>query len=295
MKHNSRISKLILAFSLVFSLSSAALAQAEPAIKGRVLVVVSSATELPLKEGMSYPVGVFLGELAEPAEAMLKAGYQLTFISPHGKAPGVDQDSLKKRYFGFSNKRMNRARAVWDDLLTKGLSNPLVLEEVAGDEYFLSQFDALFIPGGHGPLVDLYRRNAPSDMSINTDMGKILLYFHTQNRPTGLICHAPVALAAAPKVDGEWIYKGYKITGVSRITDFLNEDFPFTKVFPGHENEYLQNILIEAGANYKKNIVPGVPYTVEDRELLTGQDPFAAELMAKDFVKKLNRYMEHKH
>lgn len=65
---------------------SALSASAEPS----VLVVLSAAREIPLREGGSHPTGVFLGELTEPVEAMLKAGFSLTFASPGGHAPMVD-------------------------------------------------------------------------------------------------------------------------------------------------------------------------------------------------------------
>ncbi|MES3038323.1 MAG: type 1 glutamine amidotransferase domain-containing protein [Bdellovibrionota bacterium] len=265
--------------------------------KGKVLVVLSAADSIPLKEGGVHPTGLFLGEVTEPAEAMIKAGYELVFASPNGRAPTIDADSRRGMYWKFSKKKLKHADSVYAKLVDAGINTPYRLEDFAADTSKLSDFTAIFVPGGHGPLVDLYFQDmfkSQKKTDVNTDMGKILSYFHERKLPTGLICHAPAVLAAAPKVNGQWIYAGYKITAISRASEWFNEDMPGTKVIKGHVGQYPSDILRAAGAKYVYHRIPTVPYVVEDRELMTGQDPFSAGLMGKRFVQKLNKFVASK-
>lgn len=105
-----------------------------------------------------------------------------------------------------------------------------------------------------------------------------------------IICHAPIALASAPNVNGKWLYDGYKMTTISRFTEWLNEDFFLTRVIPGHIKEYPTDVLRKRGGDMKIQKIPMIGHVVDDRELMKGQDPFSAGLMAKKFVEKLNRY-----
>ncbi|AZZ36068.1 type 1 glutamine amidotransferase domain-containing protein [Bdellovibrio sp. qaytius] len=259
---------------------------------GKILVILSAANSIPLKEGGSHKTGIFLGELTEPAEAMMKAGYELTFASPQGVAPSIDPDSYRLLYWRGSKKKLNYNKKVYSTLESKGLNSPMSLEKLAVDCGQLNEFDGLFIPGGHGPLVDLYYEDMFSSKNLSLSMGVILKHFHEKKKPTGLICHSPTVLAAAPKVNGRWIYEGYKMTAISRFTEWINEDLPGMRVLKGHVGVYPSDVLKEAGAHFVYQKIPMIPYVAEDRELMTGQDPFSAALMAKRFVKKLNDYMK---
>jgi putative intracellular protease/amidase len=283
---HQRIKALLFA-CLIFVAASPAIASSYQ--KGTVLVVVSAANAIPLREGTLHKTGIFLGELTEAADAMLAAGYKLVFASPGGKAPTIDLDSLRLIYWRGSEAKLARAKAAYKTLLANGLKHPLALEDLARDFTKLGEFDALFVPGGHGPLVDLMYKNMLTSKDANSDMGRILYYFHATKKPTGLLCHAPATLVTAPVINGHWIYEGYKVTAISRTTEFVNEDVPGLRVIDGHVGEYPSEILKNAGANYVFEKIPFIPFVVEDRELLTGQDPFAAGLMGKRFVEKLNR------
>ena len=257
-----------------------------------ILVVVSTASEIPLKEGGTHETGIFLGELTEPAEAMHEAGFKLTFASPGGTEPIIDKHSYDLIYWGFSKKRVNRAKAFYETLRQQGLTHPLVLEELAENPEQLAQFDGLFVPGGHAPMVDLLHRNHLEDDALNERMGRILQFFHDSQRPTGLICHAPAVLAAAPKVDGKWIYEGYRMTTVTMVSEFLLEDTPLMKVVPGHLKKYPSQVLKEAGAILEQTPIPMQAKVVEDRELITGQDPYSAEQFGERFVEKVNTFVK---
>ncbi len=160
-----------------------------------------------------------------------------------------------------------------------GLENPISLEDLskeAGIGNKLRTYKALLVPGGHAPMVDLVHQNSFESDAPNRELGMILWYFHMHLIPTGLICHAPAALASAPVVDGKWIYAGYKMTAITRASEWFTEDMPFFRSIKGHIKEYPTEVLKKMGANVLQNDMPGASFVVEDRELVTGQDPFAA-------------------
>src|SRR6266540_1803979 len=106
---------------------------------------------------------------------------------------------------------------------------------------------------------------------------------------TGLICHAPAALAAAPRIDGRWIYDCYRMTCIKTAVDRMLEDMPLVRRFQGHIKEYPTEILVAAGAKIEQTKLPAGKKVVVDRELITGQDPYSAKAMGKAFVDKVFR------
>lgn len=266
-------------------------APVDPSRAPRVLVVVSAADRLPLREGGDDPTGTYLGELIEPTDAMLDAGFQLFFATPGGKVPTIDGTSCSLMYFGMSRRKRDAALASYTRLLECGLATPAPLDEVAHDTERLARFDALFVPGGHAPLVDLLHRDAFADDSLNEDFGALLQYFHAQQRTTALICHAPAALAAAPEIDGRWIYDGYRMTCFKTVVDAMLCTVPLARRFRGHLQEDPTQLLRSRGAHVEQTRLPMGSLVVEDRELLTGQDPYSAKALGSALVAKIRSSM----
>lgn len=140
-------------------------------------------------------------------------------------------------YFGMARRRHDATLAGYTRLLHNGLATLAKLEDVARDTDRLAGFDAVFVSGGHAPLVGLLHRDAFADDSLNDDFGALLRYFHDQQRATALICHAPAALAAAPHVDDRWIYDGYRMTCCKTVMDTLLCSVPLVRRFRGHLQE----------------------------------------------------------
>ncbi|MEU2253757.1 DJ-1/PfpI family protein [Nocardia xishanensis] len=253
----------------------------------KVLVVVSAADRIPLREGGSEPTGTYLGELVEPTDAMLAAGFELSFATPGGKIPTIDGTSCSLMYFGMSRRTRDAAMSSYTRLLELGLAKPADLVGLAASPRELADFDAVFVPGGHAPLVDLLYRDAFTDDSRNEDFGALLSYFHEHNRPTALICHAPAALAAAPKVDGRWIYHGYRMTCFKTAVDTMLSAVPVARRFRGHLTVDPTELLRECGARVEQTRLPMGSKIVDDRELLTGQDPYSAKALGAAFVAKV--------
>jgi putative intracellular protease/amidase len=261
--------------------------------KGTILVLVSAANSILLKEGGYHQTGIFLGEITEPLKEALKAGYDLVFASPDGKRPTIDKNSYNLIYWEFSKSNLRKAEDMYQTFLEMGLKKPIPFEYLADDESRLEKFDALFVPGGHAPMTDLLYKDAfNKDKEFNYSTTKLLSHFHKNKKPTALICHASSILAAGSKINGRWIYEGYKMTTFNRFFEWLTEDFPIIRQIKGHIVEYPSHVLKKAGAEVEINIIPSMPLVVEDRELLTGQDPFSAKLLGEKFAEKLNKYKE---
>ena len=258
--------------------------------KGKVLVVLSSASHLDLKDGKRYETGYFLNELAIPLQALRNAGYTPVFADPDGKAPAMDAHSNDATFFGGDDKA--RADALAFVGSQEGLKHPLTLASVA--KHGIDGYAAVFIPGGHAPVQDL---------PLNADLGKILTAFHKAGKPTGIICHGPVAVlstvaqpaaflkavkaddvANARKLGSGFAYAGYRMT-VFSTSEEKQVEGP-GKQLGGSMPFYVANALQDAGAE----VVNGPDwksYVVEDRELVTGQQPFSDGEFAKVLIRKI--------
>lgn len=263
--------------------------------KATILVYVSSARFIPLREGGVSDAGVFLGELTEPLAPLVKAGHQLAFASPDGNAPVIDKNSRRLLYWGWSRKKLRQAIAVYDKLNDLGMKSPHKIDGLLKDPHGLNTYDALFIPGGHAPMTDVVYKNWLEGENLNESTGKVLLHFHHFNKPTALICHAPAALICATDQNGLWVYKNYRMTCVARMSEFITEDVPFIRVMRGHVPKYPTELLKNMGARLTQIQIPMIPVVVEDKELITAQDPYSAKKLGIRFKAKLETYLSHSH
>jgi putative intracellular protease/amidase len=153
--------------------------------KGKVLVLVSSGRGLPLKDGKVYAgAGYYLNELTVPVRALMKEGYEITFANPKGNTPHLDEFSATAQFFGGDDARLQDYRKFHDSL--DGLKNPARISDVIASG--LDQYDAIFAPGGHGPMIDLLD---------DPDAGTVYRHFHSTSKPTAVLCHGPISLLSA--------------------------------------------------------------------------------------------------
>ncbi|MEE8388804.1 MAG: type 1 glutamine amidotransferase domain-containing protein [Acidiferrobacterales bacterium] len=258
--------------------------------KPKVLAYVSSATRVPHVEGGSHETGVYLGELVEPLMPLHEAGYEIDFISPDGNTATIDPSSLSLSLWGLSKKKRQKALDFLDTLNSLGLAKPMKLSDLLKDQQKLETYNVLFIPGGHAPMTDILHKNWLESDELNAETGELLQHFHDNNKITSMICHGPAALGAAPVIDGKWIYDGYKMTCVPMFAEWLTEDKPLMKNTGGHMPDYPKKLLKRNGGDMK-NTLMGRSLVIEDRELLTGQDPFAAKELGKKLKAKIERAM----
>lgn len=254
--------------------------------KGQVLVLLSSENQLALKDGQHYATGYYLNEFGVPADRLLKAGYELVLVTPRGNAPSVDQKSVDPQYFGGDAAEMQRIQQVVAGL--PGIDDSLSLDEVlAGD---LGQYEGLFIPGGHAPLIDL---------ANNPQVGALLRHFHQAGKPTAAICHGPIALLAAQAdpqgyeaalargdqpAAKDWTYQGYRMTIFSDP-----EEAVFEGSLEGARIRYYPAPAMAAAGGDMQYAKAWQPHVVVDRELITGQNPFSDKALAEALLTLLER------
>ena len=152
-----------------------------------------------------------------------------------------------------------------------GFQHPVALSSLTDAE--MGEFDAVFAPGGHGPMVDL---------SDNPDVGRLLLALHRKRAPIAALCHGPAALLSAPeRADGQWLFDGY------RMTSFTDEEEDQTEAGLLGMAWLLDVALKNAGAVFDDGPSAWISHVVVDRNLITGQNPGSTEATADAVIKKL--------
>jgi len=258
--------------------------------KGKVLVLVSSGHGLPLKDGKVYTgAGYYLNELTVPVRALMQEGYEITFSNPKGNTPQLDVHSAVPDFFGGSEAKLQDYLKFRDSLT--GLKNPTRIAEVVASG--LDQYDTVFVPGGHGPMIDLLD---------DPDAGTVMRHFHSTSKPTAVLCHGPISLLSAlpnsvevvdalkagdndtarTKAKG-WIYAGYKMTIFSTAEEQQREPLEI-----GGKVLFYPDFALRTAGGDVSVVAPWGSYALQDRELISGQNPFSDEALLKLLLPALN-------
>lgn len=216
----------------------------------RILMIVTSAGTLP----NGKPTGLWLEEYAVPYTLLRDAGHAITTASPQGGATPIDPRSAK-----------SETPAEWADAEAQLRDTDPLAGHSAED------FDAVFIPGGHGTMFDF-----PG----NAALAALLADFHAQRKPITSVCHGPAAFVGVVRADGRPLVEGYTLTAFSDIEEKLSglsDQVPFL----------LSERLREQGADVQ-NGLPMLSHLREDREFITGQNPNSSEGAAKLLIERLS-------
>lgn len=206
--------------------------------------------------------GFWLEELAAPYYAFLDAGAEIVLASPNGGQPPLDPKSNEP---SFQTELTRRFEADAE-------ANAKLAATVRLDSVTQADFDAVFYPGGHGPLWDL----AEDVHSI-----QLIEAFLAAGKPAALVCHAPGVLRHVKKPDGTPLVEGKKVTG---FTNSEEEAVGLTDVVPF----LVEDELKAKGGQYSKGDDWG-SYVVSDGLLITGQNPASSAEAAAVLVKHLTR------
>jgi len=223
----------------------------------KVLFVLTSHEDLG---NTGKKTGFWIEEFAAPYYLLKDAGIEITIASPKGGQPPVDPKSNEPDAQTPATERFK------NDHETQGLlANTTKLETVNQSDY-----DAVFYPGGHGPLWDL-----------SEDKSSIALIesFYANNKPVAAVCHAPAVFKHTKNTDGTPLVKGKKVTG---FTNTEEDAVQLTSIVPF----LVEDMLKENGGIYSKKD-DWNPYAIEDGLLITGQNPASSELVAEILLKKL--------
>ena len=225
----------------------------------KVLIVLTSHSELG---NTGHKTGFWIEEFAAPYYILHDAGATITIASPKGGQPPIDPKSAEPYSQTEATKRYDK-----DTALQAILSNTKKLSTVSADD-----FDAVFYPGGHGPLWDL---------TNDADSIKLIENFWKSKKPVAAVCHAPAVLLQVKDENGEPLVKGKNVTGFTNTEEAavqLTDIVPFL----------LEDELKNKGGHYTK-AVDWASYVVKDGLLITGQNPGSSAEAAKQLLQLLSK------
>jgi putative intracellular protease/amidase len=224
----------------------------------KVLIVLTSHDQLG---DTGKKTGFWLEEFASPYYHLKDAGVQVTLASPRGGQPPLDPKSHEPDFLTDDTRRFDDDQAAQNEL-----ANTAKLVEMKVED-----FDAVFYPGGHGPLWDLHNDN---------DSIALIEGFIAAGKPVATVCHAPAVLLKAKDQNGDPLVKGKEVTGFSNSEEAAVE---LTDVVP-----YLvEDQLIAMGGLYQK-VEDWNSLAVVDGLIITGQNPGSSAAVAEALLKALN-------
>ena len=223
----------------------------------KILIVLTSHSELG---DTGKKTGFWVEEFAAPYYELADAGAEIALVSPKGGQPPIDPKSEEPEAQTKFTQRFDQ-----DEPLKQKLAHTLKLSDVKASDY-----NAVFYPGGHGPMWDLVQ---------DTNSIALIEAFQQQGKPMALVCHAPCALLKVKLPNGDLRIKGKKVTGFS---DTEEAQVKLSNVVPF----LLEDELKKAGAHYSKGPDWGV-YVQTDGLLITGQNPSSSTAAATALLKLL--------
>jgi len=205
--------------------------------------------------------GFWLEEFAAPYYHLKDAGVNVTLASPKGGQPPIDPTSSKPDAQTDATRRFNDDASAKQELATT----------VALSTMNVADFDAVFYPGGHGPLWDLHD---------DSDSIALIEGFIASGKPVASVCHAPAVLLKAKNAEGEPLVKGKKVTGFSNSEEAAVE---LTEIVP----YLLEDELVAKGGQYQR-VDDWNTLAVVDGLLITGQNPGSSDAVAEALVKAIS-------
>ncbi|TYP98891.1 putative intracellular protease/amidase [Tenacibaculum adriaticum] len=223
----------------------------------KVLFVLTSHEDLG---NTGKKTGFWIEEFATPYYFLKDKGVEITLASPKGGQPPIDPKSSAKDFQTPSTLRFKE-----DKETQATLANTIKLANVKEVDY-----DAVFYPGGHGPLWDL----AEDKSSI-----ALIESFYRNNKPVAAVCHAPGVLKHVKDSNGKFLVNGKKVTGFTNTEEAAVQ---LTDVVP-----FLVEDMLKTNGGIYSKAEDWNPYAVVDGLLITGQNPASSELVAEKLFSKL--------
>ncbi len=225
----------------------------------KILFVLTSHSQMG---DTGHKTGFWVEEFANPYYTLIDQGVEVTIATPKGGAAPVDPTSNLPQNATEDTKRFNE-----DETVQKKINETIALADINFEDY-----DAVFYPGGHGPLWDLVE---------DATSAKLIQDFDAAKKPIAFVCHAPAALKNVKNAKGEALVKGKKVTG---FTNEEEEAVQLTKVVPF----LVEDMLKENGGIYSRGAI-WAAYAVQDGNLITGQNPASSALVAEMLLKTLRK------
>ncbi|MBU6120575.1 type 1 glutamine amidotransferase domain-containing protein [Hymenobacter siberiensis] len=225
----------------------------------KIAMILTSHDELG---NTGHKTGFWLEEFAAPYYTFIDAGADVTLASPKGGQPPLDPKSDDPSAQTDATKRFKA-----DTAAQQALASTVTLDTIKAED-----FDAVFYPGGHGPLWDL----AEDKKSI-----AFIEAMYNAGKPVAAVCHAPGVLRHVKAANGEPLVKGKSVAG---FTNTEEEAVQLTNVVPF----LVEDMLKENGGQYSKG-ADWQPYVVSAGNLITGQNPASSEKAAEELLAMLKK------
>lgn len=225
----------------------------------KILMLLTSHQEM---EHTTHKTGLWLGEFTDPYYEFIDKGYEVTLASPQGGEVPIDPLSCLTEHITASNRRYQD-----DAEAQQKLQHTLMLSQVGCLDH-----DAVFIPGGHGPLWDL---------ASNEISGHLIVDFLSEGKPVAAVCHGPAALIKAIEIRPAF-FEGKRMTCFTNVEEglvFRSDNIPYK----------LETRLKELGADLHSALLPFTSHTEVDGLLVTGQNPASAGPTAKALIALLEK------
>lgn len=230
----------------------------------RVLIGLTGSDHWTLADGTKYPCGFWPEELVVPHEILRKEQVDFTIATPGGAPAIADEAGYTPEMNGGDAAKGQRFRAYIESIRDE-LNSPARLEDLNPDD-----FDAIMLPGGHGPMEDLADSEA---------LGAILLQMLDSGKVVSAVCHGPAGLLSAVREGGTWAFAG------RRLTAFSDEEE--TQVGLAERAPWLlETRLRDSGAKVEVTEA-WRPHVIVDGNLLTGQNPASSELATRRLLDML--------
>jgi putative intracellular protease/amidase len=214
----------------------------------RILMVVSAADSLIMKDGTRHPTGYWAEELAVSHRLLREAGHRIDIATPGGTRPTVDAVSLDPENVG---RDKAAELAAYLKQIDAELAAPVALAGVSAGDY-----DAVVLPGGHGPMADLYQ---------DPQLGRILREADAGGRIIAPFCHGPAGLLSAVDEDGRFAFAG------RRLTVFTDEEELGGGT--GDNTPWLVESTLRAKGARVESAPAWSSHVVVDGNLISGQNP----------------------
>lgn len=228
----------------------------------KILMVLSGVDYWTLTDGTKDPSGYWAEEFVVPHRVFRNAGYDVDIAAPIGGNPTADPQSLKIEIAGDEAPEYSE----YIEQHAAELRNFKPLSDVE-----TSKYDAIFIPGGHGPMEDL---------AHDPDMRRLLIEFNEQKKIIAPLCHGPAALLSASLPGGRWLFEGRALTVFTDEEERLNGTADRS---PWLVETFLKArgaVVKSAGAAWESNVVV-------DDNLISGQNPGSSKDLAQKVVEVL--------
>lgn len=220
----------------------------------KILMVLTSHDEMG---NTGKKTGFWLEEFAAPYYVFKNAGADITLASPMGGQPPIDPSSDSVEAQTDDTQRFKG-----DVEAQKHLAATVKLSEVTEEG-----FDAIFYPGGHGPLWDL---------AEDVDSKRLIEAFTAADLPIGAVCHASAVFRHTQGKDGKPLVSGRRVTG---FTNTEEEAVGLTNVVPF----LVEDMLKANGGNYAKG-PDWASFVLRDGKLVTGQNPASSAAAAHEVL-----------